>query len=117
MLRGGGCRHDRQSTSAAQAVREVEERIQRLAPGSLDPQAIKEIAAALSRLDPADSSVLPLRVEDVRLAAQRGTVVRSTLARLPAALPVLRSSLRGIEAATLRLLHDRGVVLAVGRDN
>ena len=73
---------------AAQAVREVEERIQRLAPGSVDAQAIKEIAAALSRFDPADSSALPLRVEDARLAAQRGTVVITTaLPSWPAALP------------------------------
>ena len=36
---------------AAQAVREVEERIQQLASGSLDAQAIHEIAAALTRFE------------------------------------------------------------------
>ena len=104
---------------AAQAVREVEERIQQLASGSLDAQAIQEIAAALTRFNPADPSSLPLRGEDARLAARRGTVVITTfaLAATARARPEFQSAWRAIEAATLRLLNNHGVVLAVGSDN
>ena len=103
---------------AAQAVREVEERIYQLASGSLDPQAIQEIAAALARSNPADPSSLPVRAEDARLAARRGTVVVTTFALSAERGPqAFRSAWRAIQAATLRLLNDHNVVLAVGSDN
>ena len=78
-----------------------------------------EIAAALKRFNPADPSSLPLRAEDARLAARRGTVVITTfaLAATARARPEFQSAWRAIEVATLRLLNNHGVVLAVGSDN
>ena len=104
---------------AAQAVREVEEHIYQLASGSLDAQAIQEIAVALARSNTADPSSLPVRAEDARLAARRGTVVITTfaLSATARASPEFQSPWRAIEAATLRLLNNHGVVLAVGSDN
>ena len=74
-------------------------------------------SAALTRFNPADPSSLPLRAEDARLAARRGTVVITTFALSAGAPPEFRSAWQGIEAATLRLLNNHGVVLAVGSDN
>ena len=104
---------------AALAVHEVEERIYQLASGSLDAPAMHEIAAALKRFNPADLSSLPLRAEDARLAARRGTVVITTfaLAATARARPEFQSAWRAIQVATLRLLNNHGVVLAVGSDN
>ena len=84
---------------AAQAVPEVEERIQQLASGKLDAQAIDEIGAALTRFNPADPSSLPLRVEDARLAARRGTVVITTFALSAGAPPQFRSAWQGIRGS------------------
>ena len=80
---------------AAQAVPEVEERIQQLASGKLDAQAIDEIGAALTRFNPADPSSLPLRVEDARLAARRGTVVITTFALSAGAPPAVSVGMAG----------------------
>ena len=102
---------------AALAVREVEERIYQLAPGSLDAPAMHEIAGALMRFNPADPSSLPVRGEDARLAARRGTVVITTfaLAATARARPEFESAWRAIEVATLRLLNNHRRRAARGR--
>ena len=95
----------------------VEQRIYQIATNALDEAGIRQIAADLARVDPADPSTSPLRREDARLAAQRGTVVVTTLAlstRSPAPLlPLIRAA----QIASLRTLIDSEVTLAIGSDN
>jgi hypothetical protein len=95
----------------------VEQRMFQIATNALDEAAIRQIAADLARVDPADPSTSPLRREDARLAAQRGTVVVTTLAlsmRSPAPLLPL---IRAVQIASLRTLIDSGVTIVVGSDN
>jgi imidazolonepropionase-like amidohydrolase len=95
----------------------VEQRIYQVATNALDEAAIRQIAADLARVDPADPSTSPLRREDARLAAQRGTVVVTTLAlsmRSPAPLlPLIRTA----QIASLRTLIGSNVTVALGSDN
>ena len=95
----------------------VEQRMSQIATNALDEAGMRQITADLGRLNPRDPSTLPLRPEDARLAAQRGTVVVTTLnlsMRSPAALLPL---IREVQIASLRTLIDSGVTLAVGSDN
>ena len=95
----------------------VEQRMAQIATTALDEAGIRQIAADLAGVDPADPSTSPLRREDARLAAQRGTVVVTTLAlstRSPAPLlPLIRAA----QIASLRTLIDSGVTVAIGSDN
>jgi hypothetical protein len=88
-----------------------------IANTALDEAGIRQIAADLARVDPVAPSTSPLRREDARLAAQRGTVVVTTLAlstRSPAPLlPLIRAA----HIASLRTLIDSGVTVAIGSDN
>jgi imidazolonepropionase-like amidohydrolase len=101
----------------AAAVPAIEQRMAQVVTNALDDDAIRQIAADLARVDPRDPSTLPLRLEDARLAAQRGTVVITTMspsARAPAPLlPLIRAA----QSASLRTLIDSGVTLAIGSDN
>jgi imidazolonepropionase-like amidohydrolase len=85
--------------------------------GTLDEAAIRQIAAELGRVDPADPSTLPVRPEDARLAAQRGTVVVTTLSLSARAQAPLLPLIRTVQSASLRTLIDSGVTLAIGSDN
>jgi imidazolonepropionase-like amidohydrolase len=83
----------------------------------LDDAAIRQIAAELARVDPANPSTLPLSPEDAQLAARRGTVVVTTMnvsTRAPAPLLPL---IRAVQITSLRTLIDSGVALAIGSDN
>src|SRR5688572_24909557 len=84
---------------------------------ALDESGIAQIATALNEFDPADPATLPLRAEDARQAAARGTVVITTMSPSSRAPAALRLGFRAIQAAALRLLHDQRVTLAVGSDN
>ncbi len=100
------------------AMPAVEQRMTQIATNALDEAAIRQIAADLARVDPADPSTWPLRREDARLAAKRGTVVVTTMsvsARAPA--PLLPPLIRAVQSASLRALIDSGVTIAVGSDN
>jgi hypothetical protein len=95
----------------------VEQRMAQIATNALDEAGLRQITADLGRLNPRDPSTLPLRPDDARLAAQRGTVVVTTLnvsMRSPAPLLPL---IRAVQIASLRTLIDSGVTLAVGSDN
>ena len=95
----------------------VEQRMTQIATNALDEVGVREITADLGRLNPRDPSTLPVRPEDARLAAQRGTVVITTMnvsTRAPAPLlPLIRAA----QSATLRTLIDSGVTVAIGSDN
>ena len=68
-------------------------------------------------MNPRDPSTLPLRPEDARLAAQRGTVVVTTMSvsmRAPASLLPLYPR---VQSASLHTLTESRVTLAVGSDN
>jgi imidazolonepropionase-like amidohydrolase len=95
----------------------VEQRMAQIATNALDDAGMRQIMADLGRLNPRDPATLPLRLEDARLAAQRGIVVVTTLSismRAPAPLLPL---IRAVQSASLRTLIDSGVTLAVGSDN
>ncbi len=95
----------------------VEQRMAQIVTNALDEGAIRQIATDLARLSPRDPSTLPLRPEDARLAAQRGTVVVTTMSismRAPASLLPL---IRAVQSASLRTLTESGVTLAIGSDN
>ena len=103
---------------AAQAFPAVEQRMAQIFTNTLDEGAIRQIATDLARLNPREPSTLPLGPEDARLAAQRGTVVVTTMSistmRAPASLLPL---IRAVQSASLRTLVESGVTLAVGSDN
>ena len=102
---------------AAAASPTIEQRMAQVVSNALDDAAIREIAAELARVDPGDPSTLPLRPDDARLAAQRGTVAVTTMnvsTRAPAPLLPL---IRAVQRASLRTLIDSGVPLAIGSDN
>jgi imidazolonepropionase-like amidohydrolase len=104
-------------TPAAGAFSSVEERVSQIVTNRLDEAGIRQIAADLGRLDPEDPSTLRLRREDATLAAERGTVVVTTLnvsTRAPAPLLPL---IRAVQSASIRALVDGGVTLAIGSDN
>jgi imidazolonepropionase-like amidohydrolase len=102
---------------AAGAFPAVEQRIYQVATNALDEAAIRQIAADLARVDPADPSTLSLRREDARLAAQRGTVVVTTLSPSSRAPAPLLPLIRAVQSASVRTLIDSGVTLAIGSDN
>jgi len=95
----------------------VEARIVEAASNTLDESGIAQIAAALSKFDPADPDTLPLKSADARLAAARGAVVITTMSPSSRAPAALRPGIRAVQAAALRLLRDEQVLLAVGSDN
>src|SRR5688572_27406305 len=95
----------------------VEARVLEAATNTLDESGIAQIATALNEFDPADPATLPLRAEDARQAAARGTVVITTMSPSSRAPAALRPGFRAIQAAALRLLYDQRVTLAVGSDN
>jgi imidazolonepropionase-like amidohydrolase len=95
----------------------VEARVLEAATNTLDESGIAQIAAALSKLDPANPGTLPLTAEDARQAAARGTVVITTMSPSSRAPAALRPGIRAVQAAALRLLRDQRVTLAVGSDN
>jgi imidazolonepropionase-like amidohydrolase len=102
---------------AAAAFPAVEQRMAQVVTNALDESATRQIAADLARVDPAAPSTLPLRPEDARLAAKRGTVVVTTMnvsTRAPAPLLPL---IRAVQSASLRSLIDSRVALAIGSDN
>ena len=103
---------------AAAAFPSVEQRMAQVVANRLDEAAIRQIATDLARVNPRDPSTLPVRPEDARLAAQRGTVVVTTLniwsMRAPASLLPL---IRAVQSASLRTLTEGGVTLAIGSDN
>jgi imidazolonepropionase-like amidohydrolase len=95
----------------------VEQRMAQIATNALDEAGMRQITADLGRLNPRDPSTLPLRPDDARLAAERGTVVVTTLnisTRAPAPLLPL---IRAVQSASLRTLIDSGVTVAIGSDN
>ena len=102
---------------AAGAFPTVEQRVTQIVSNTLDEGAIRQIAADLAQVNPNDPSTLPLRPEDARRAAARGTVVVTTMSismRAPAALLPL---IRAVQIASLRTLTESGVTLAIGSDN
>jgi imidazolonepropionase-like amidohydrolase len=102
---------------AAGGLPAVEQRMVQILTNTLDDAGMREVMADLARVDPRDPSTLPLGPEDARLAAQRGTVVVTTMspsARAPAPLLPL---IRAVQRASLRTLVDSGVRLAIGSDN
>lgn len=104
-------------TPAVAALPAVEQRMTQIVTNGLDEAAIRQIAGDLARVDPRDPSTLPLRPDDARLAAKRGTVVITTMspsARGPAPLLPL---IRAVQRTSLRILIDSGVTLAIGSDN
>lgn len=104
-------------TPAWGGVPAVEQRMTQIATNALDEAAIQQIAADLARVDPGHPSTLPLRPDEARLAATRGTVVITTMsvsARGPAPLVPL---IRAVQSASLRTLIDSGVTIAIGSDN
>jgi hypothetical protein len=104
-------------TPAASAVPSIEQRMAQVVAGTLDEAAIGQIAADLARVDPRDPSTLPLHPDDARLAAQRGTVVITTMSVSTRAPAPLLPLIRTVQRATLRALIDSGVKLAIGSDN
>jgi imidazolonepropionase-like amidohydrolase len=102
---------------AAGASAAVEQRMAQIVTGTLDEAAIRQIVAELGRVDPADPSTLPVRPEDARRAAQRGTVVVTTLSLSARAQAPLLPLIRTVQRASLRTLIDSGVTLAIGSDN
>lgn len=95
----------------------VEQRMAQIVTNALDEAGMRQIRADLGRLDPRDPSTLPLRPDDARLAAERGTVVVTTMnisTRAPAPLLPL---IRAVQSASLRTLIDSGVTVAIGSDN
>ena len=102
---------------AAAAIPAVEQRMAQVVTNTLDEEAIRQIAADLARVNPRDPSTLPLRPEDARLAAQRGTVVVTTMSLSMRAPASLLPHIRAVHSATLRTLTESGVTLAVGSDN
>jgi hypothetical protein len=95
----------------------VEQRMAQIATNALDEAGMRQITEDLGRLNPRDPSTLPLRPEDARLAAERGTVVVTTMnisTRAPAPLLPL---IRAVQSASLRTLIDSGVTVAIGSDN
>jgi imidazolonepropionase-like amidohydrolase len=104
-------------TPAGPSLPTVEQRMAQMVTNTLDEAAMRQIAADLAAVNPADPSTLPLGPEDARLAAERGTVVVTTMSvsmRSPAPLVPL---LRAVQIASLRTLIDGGARLAIGSDN
>ena len=102
---------------AAAASPTIEQRMAQVVTNALDEAAIRQIAADLARVDPRDPSTLPLRPDDARLAAKRGTVVITTMSPSTRAPAPLLPLIRAVQSASLRTLIDNGVVLAIGSDN
>jgi imidazolonepropionase-like amidohydrolase len=101
----------------AVGVPSIEQRMAQVVTNALDEAAIRQIAADLARVDPRDPSTLPVRPDDARLAAQRGTVVITTTSASSRAPAPLLPLIRAVQSATLRSLLDSGVKLALGSDN
>ena len=97
---------------AAGAFPAVEQRVAQVVTNTLDEGAIRQMAAELG-----DASMLPLRPVDARLAAERGTVVVTTLSLSMRAPAVLVPLIRSVQINSLRTLVDHGVTLAIGSDN
>jgi hypothetical protein len=95
----------------------VEQRMGQIATRTLDEPGLREIAADLGRLNPRDPSTLPLRPDDARLAAERGTVVVTTMGISTRAPAPLLPLIRAVQSASLRMLIDAGVKVAIGSDN
>jgi imidazolonepropionase-like amidohydrolase len=95
----------------------IEQRMAQVVTNTLDETAIRQIASDLARVNPGDPSTLPLRPEDARLAAQRGTVVITTMSPATRAPAPLLPLIRAVQSASLRSLIDSGVALAIGSDN
>src|SRR5688572_27568007 len=104
-------------TPTVAALPAVEQRMAQVVTNTLDEAAIRQIAADLARVDPRDPSTLPLRGEDARLAAKRGTVVITTMSGASRAPAPLVPLMRTVQSASLRMLIDSGVTLAIGSDN
>lgn len=102
---------------AAAASPTIEQRMAQVVTNALDEAAIRQIAADLARVDPRDPSTLPLRPDDARLAAKRGTVVITTMSPSTRAPAPLLPLIRAMQSASLRTLIDSGVALAIGSDN
>ena len=103
-------------TPSVAASPAFEQRMAQIVTNTLDDAAIQQITADLTRAT-RDRSTLPLRPDDARLAAQRGTVVVTTMSpasRAPAALLPL---IRAVQIASLRTLIDSGVRLSIGSDD
>lgn len=101
---------------AAVAVPAVEQRMARIVAGTLDEADVDAMAAALGLVNVEDPSTLPLQPDDARLAAERGTVVVTTLRSSTRAPAVLVPSIRALQIATLRLLQQHRVAVAIGSD-
>jgi hypothetical protein len=101
----------------AGSIPEFESRMDRLAFGRATDDDVRQISAGLARIDPNDPATLPFDSNDARLAARRGTSVITTMANQMNAPPPLRERLRAIQAATLRVLKESGVTVAIGSDN
>jgi hypothetical protein len=104
-------------TPAAGALPAIEQRIYQVAANALDDAAIRQIAAALARVDARDPATLPLRPEDARLAAERGTAVVTTMQLSMRAPAPLLPLIRAVQSASLRTLIESKVALAIGSDN
>jgi hypothetical protein len=102
---------------AAGAFPAVERRLAQVVTNTLDDDAIEQIAADLERSNPRDPSTLPLDPDAARLAAERGTVVVTTLSPSSRAPAPLLPLIRAVQSASLRTLVDNGVALAIGSDN
>ena len=102
---------------AAGASPAVEQRMAQIVANTLDEAGVRQIAAELTRVDPADPTTLPVRPDDARVAAQRGTVVVTTLSLSARAKGPLLPLIRTVQSASLRTLRDCGVTLAIGSDN
>jgi imidazolonepropionase-like amidohydrolase len=101
----------------AGSVPEIESRVDKLAFGRATDDDVRQISAALARIDSGDPATLPFDADDARLAARRGTSVITTLANQMNTPPPLFERLREIQAATLRVLKESGVTVAIGSDN
>ena len=104
-------------TPAAAALSSLEQRMAQVATNTLDDAAITQIAADLARVDARDPSTLPLRPDDARMAGQRGTVVITTMSMSSRAPAPLATLIRAVQVASLRMLIDNKVPLAIGSDN
>jgi imidazolonepropionase-like amidohydrolase len=104
-------------TPAAAASPALEQRMAQVATNTLDEAAIRQITADLARVNPADPSTQPLRGEDARLAAKRGTVVITTMSPSTRAPAPLLPLIRAVQSTSLRTLIDSRVTLAIGSDN
>jgi hypothetical protein len=101
----------------AGSIPEFESRIDRLAFGRATDDDVREISAGLARIDPYDVRTLPFSPDDALLAARRGTSVITTMANQMNAPPPLVGRLRALQVATLQVLKESGVIVAIGSDN